>query len=149
MRALSERPASAGKLHGHVTSRARGQAREALRERIPETIRSYASARQAEHTALRRLEPFRRNPRHPVLEAAGRARQVLGRALRRLEALDRRYSPEKVLRAQAVSVARRLGWRAVARLIPGPAFNALRVTVALAKTPARVISRGMGRGIER
>jgi hypothetical protein len=54
-----------------------------------------------------------------------------------------------VLRAQAVSVVRRLGWRAVARLVPGPAFNALRVTVALAKTPARVISRGMERSIER
>ncbi len=149
LRALSERPASAGKLHGHVASRARGQARDALRERVPGAIRSYASARQAERTALQRLEPFRRNPKHPVLEAAGRARQVLGRALRRLEALDRRYAPEKRLRAQAVSVVRRLGWRAVARLIPGPAFNALRVTVALAKAPARIITRGMGLGIER
>ena len=109
----------------------------------------YALARQAEHTALRRLEPFRRNPKQPVLEAAGRARAVLGRALRRLESLDRRYSPGKVLRAQAVSVVRRLGWRAVSRLIPGPAFQALRVTVALAKAPARVISRGMELGIER
>ena len=149
VRALNERPARAGKLCGHVASRARGEAREALRERVPGAIRSYASARQAERTALQRLQPFRRNPRHPVLEAAGRARQVLGRALRRLEALDRRYLPEKLLRAQAVSVVRRLGWRVVARLIPGPAFSALRVTVALAKAPARTISRGMGRGIER
>jgi hypothetical protein len=149
VRAVSERPAGAGKLHGRVALRARTEAREALRERVPRAIRSYASARQAERAALQRLKPFRRNPKHPVLEAASRARAVLGRALRRLESLDGRYSPEKVLRAQAVSVVRRLGWRAVSVLLPGPAFNALRVTVALAKAPARAIGRGMGLGIER
>lgn len=144
LEALRGRPASFGKLRGGLASRERGKAHQVLRERGFAALHDYAGARRAKEAALERLEQFRRNPRHPVLGAADRARQVLSRGLKRLERVDRRYAPAKQLRAQAASVVRRLGWRAVSRLVPSPAYQALRVAVSLARVPGRV--RGHDRG---
>ncbi len=80
-----------------------------------------------------------------MVEAAERARAVLGRALRRLGEVERRYGPEERLRAEAAAVVRRIGWRAVAQLVPGPAYQALRVAVSLVKVPGRVVDRGLER----
>ncbi len=144
-----DRPASYGKLRGRPASRERGEARRAVRDKAPAALRSYASALNAERSTLQRLEHFRRNPDQPVLDAAGRARQVLTRALRRLDALGRHYAPTKQLRYQAASLVRSLGWRAVSHLLPSPAYQALRVAVSLVKVAARIIDQGMDRGRER
>lgn len=112
---------------------------------MPGSIGYLDAARKVERDAVRYLGRFRRNPGYPVLEAAGKAQLVLQSALRRLDKLERGYEPEQVLRAKAASVVRRLGWRAVAKLLPGPAYQGLRIAVSLAKIPTSAL--GLGRGI--
>ncbi len=142
-------PGQYGKLLGRPASRTRRQARQAIRERLPEAIGNYAQAMRVERAKLERLTPYRRNPKSPIREAAGRAQRVLRRALGRLEKIDRGIEPRKQLERQAASIVKRLGWAAVQRLVPGPSYQMLRVAVSLANAPARLIGHGMTRGLDR
>ena len=127
---LESRPARFGRLLGTPATPTRGAARRALRDRAPTTLRRYVSARRAEHSAMRRLERFRANPKHPVLAAAHRARAILARALRRLERIDRRLAPppaspgRRRLPGPHPRLARRRPPRSAPRL-PGPSRRRL------------------------
>lgn len=148
-KSLGERPTTFGKLHGRPLSHERGEARHAATAQAPRVVRDYARARAVERNYLQRLAQHRRNPEHSILGAAKRAHRILTRASQRLERIDQRHASYDKLARQAASLVQRLGWKAVSHLIPHPAYNALRVAVSLAKAPARIIDRGMDRGLER
>ncbi len=146
---LRKRPATYGKLHGRPMSSERGEARQAARVQAPQVLRDYERARFVERKYLQRLTEHRRNPEHSILGAARRAHGILSRALQRLDRIDQRHASYDRLGKQAASLVQRLGWKAVSHLIPHSAYGALRIAVSLAKAPARMIDKGMDRGLER
>ena len=146
---LRERPTAFGKLQGRPMSRERSEARQVARVEVPRVFRDYGRALFVERRCLERLAKHRRDPEQSILGAAKRARGILTRALRRLERIDQRHASSDKLGKQAAALVQRLGWRAVSHLIPHPAYGALQVAVSLAKAPARIIDRGMGRGLGR
>ena len=144
---LQEKPARFGRLQGRATfgNAERARARTVAREEAPRVLRELVTARQAERLALERLDHFRANPKQRLVESAKHARGILSRALNRLDTIDRRLAPTDRLTRQAANMVQRLGWRAVARVVPHPALSALRVAVSLVKAPGRMLDRGMER----
>ena len=137
-------PKTFGKIRGRFASRERAEATRLIRARAPEALHAYLRAQGAERRTAQRLERFRRDPKHSLGQATQRAGKLLSRSLGRLERIEQRYASMEQLRKQAASLGRQVGWRVVSRLVPHPAYQALRGAERLLRGP----TRDQGRGIE-
>ncbi len=133
--AALERPERFGRLRGGrlVGSGERKEALELARRELPHRLADLQAAR-------RRLVKAERE--QPTLRRAARRSK---RAIRRLKRVGERLAPRKKLVRQAERLVGRLGWTVVARLLPVPQYQALRIVVSLARKATVEMTKQLGR----